>query len=70
MQVLEQSSEVKTKKAIQDDLQSLQSRIMGLQKKIKEDEESTRKLRREGSSGRLMASPANSVKLTERTFSF
>jgi len=43
------SSEVKSQKALNEDLATLQSRIMGLQKKIKDDEESSRRIVRENS---------------------
>jgi hypothetical protein len=43
------SSEVKSQKSLNEDLATLQSRIMGLQKKIKDDEVSSRRIVRENS---------------------
>lgn len=43
------SSEVKSQKSLNEDLATLQSRIMGLQKKIKDDEASSRRIVRENS---------------------
>lgn len=66
MSILEPSLNRSSKKAINEDLAKLQQRIMGLQMKIKDDEESNKKNKQGHQALReriRLASPAQSIRL-------